>query len=71
MGNREQLDEMGKKILGMIRNELQLSMRFMAPALGSLDFVMDLSTRTAGTDAAAIRFNPNYLFQVFLEVETH
>ena len=67
MGNREQLDKMGKKILGMIRNELQLSMRFMAPALGSLDFVMDLSTKTAGTDAAAIRFNPNFLFQVFLD----
>ena len=67
MGNREQLDIMGKRILGMIRNELQLSMRFLAPALGSLDFVMDLSTGTAGTDARAIRFNPNYLFRVFLD----
>ena len=67
MGNRDQLDAMGKKILGTVRNELQVSMRFMAPALSSLGFVMDLSTKTAGTDASFIRFNPSYLFQVFLD----
>jgi predicted metal-dependent peptidase len=66
MGNREQLDEMGKKILDASRTDLYLSMRFLGPALHSLGFIMDLSTTTVGTDAAYIRFNPNYLFQLYV-----
>lgn len=42
-------------------------MRFMGPALGSLGFKMDLSTRTVGTDAAFIRFNPTYLLHTYIE----
>ena len=66
MGNREQLDEMGKKILDASRTELYLSMRFLGPALHSLGFVMDLSTKTVGTDAAYIRFNPHHLFSLYV-----
>lgn len=63
----EQLNEMGQRILDVTRTELYLSMRFMGAALNSLDFKMDLSTRTVGTDAVSVRFNPTYLMQMYLE----
>ena len=66
MGNRVELDEMGKRILDASRTELYLSMRFLGPALHSLGWIMDLSTAFVGTDAAVIRFNPNYLFQLYV-----
>lgn len=53
--------------MNSVRTELYLSMRFMGPALGSLGFQMDLSTRRVGTDAAMIRFNPTYLMQTYIE----
>ena len=64
---REKLEQMGFRILDAVRTELLLSMRFMAPALGSLEFKMDLATASAGTDAAYIRFNPGFLLQVYVE----
>ena len=67
MGNRVELDQMGRRILDAARTELYLSMRFLGPALHSLDFVMDLSTTSVGTDAANIRFNPNYLFRLYVD----
>ena len=67
MGNRVELDEMGKRILDASRTELYLSMRFLGPALHSLGFIMDLSTTTMGTDAAYLRFNPNYLFRLYVD----
>ena len=67
MGNREQLDQMGKRILDASRTDLYLSMRFLGPALHSLGFIMDLSTTTVGTDAAYIRFNPNHLFRLYVD----
>ena len=66
MGNRVELDEMGKRILDASRTELYLSMSFLGPALHSLGWIMDLSTAFVGTDAAMIRFNPNYLFQLYV-----
>ena len=67
LGNRVELEEMGKRILDSSRTELYLSMRFLGPALNSLGFVMDLSTTTVGTDAAYIRFNPNFLFRLYVD----
>ena len=64
---REKLEQMGFRILDAVRTELLLSMRFMAPALNSLGFKMDLATSSAGTDAAYIRFNPGFLLQVYVE----
>ena len=64
---REKLEEMGFRILDAVRTELLLSMRFMAPALNSLGFKMDLATSYAGTDAAYIRFNPGFLLQTYVE----
>jgi predicted metal-dependent peptidase len=67
MKTREELESAGNQILNSVRTELYLSMRFMGAALGSLDFRMDLSTRTLGTDAVSIRFNPLYLIKNYLE----
>lgn len=67
MKTRVELDNLGQRILNECRTELYLSMRFMGVALNSLDYRMDLSTRRVGTDAAFIRFNPNYLLQLYLE----
>ena len=64
---REKLEEMGFRILDAVRTELLLSMRFMAPALNSLGFKMDLRTSSVGTDAAYIRFNPGFLLQEYVE----
>lgn len=66
MSHREDLDNTGKKILNSVRTDLYLSMHFMGPALGALDFIMDLSTTSVGTDAAFLRFNPHYLMDNFL-----
>ncbi len=66
MSYRQELEQLGNKILNTSKTELLLSMRFMASALDSLDYCMDLTTRTVGTDAVFIRFNPEYLMQLYL-----
>ena len=64
---RQKLEEAGKKVLSASRTELYLSMRFLAVPLSSLDYVMDLSTTSVGTDASYIRFNPAYLLRLYIE----
>ena len=67
MGHREELSDIGSRILSTVCADLFISMHYMGPALGSLGYVMDLSTTTVGTDAEWIRFNPNYLMRLYLE----
>ena len=67
MKTRIELEEMGQKVLGSVITELYLSMHFMGSALNSLDYKMDLLTRTVGTDAVYIRYNPTYLLQMYVE----
>jgi predicted metal-dependent peptidase len=64
---RENLEKTGKGVLGEARTELYVDMRFMASALSSLGYEMDLSTTTVGTDAVNIRFNPSYVLRLFVE----
>ena len=66
MSYKQQLAELGNKILNASRTELFLSMRFMGSALDSLEYTIDLTTRTVGTDAVFIRFNPEFLMQQYL-----
>ena len=66
MRTREELENIGCRILGEMRTELYLSLRAMGPALDALSFRLDLSTRTIGTDAESIRFNPTHVLQLFL-----
>ncbi len=67
MKSRIELEEFGKRILNETRTELYLAMHFMARALDSLDYTMDLNTRRCGTDARTIHFNPQFLFALFVE----
>ena len=67
MEQREKLDKLGKKILDQSRTDLLLSMPYLKSALCSLSDCMDLTTSSVGTDASYIRFNPHYLFNLFLE----
>ena len=67
MKTREQLEAVGNRILNAAQSEMYLEMRFMGPALGSLGYRMDLNTRTVGTDAVMLRFNPLFLYQLYLE----
>lgn len=66
MKQRQELEEMGKRIWNASRTELFLSMRFLGPALDALSCVMDVSTRTAGTDGRAVRFHPDFVFRTWL-----
>ena len=66
MSHKQNLEDLGSRILDASRTELFLSMRFMGSALDSLSYTMDLTTRTVGTDAVSIRFNPEYLMQLWL-----
>lgn len=67
MKSRIELEAFGKRILNETRTELYLAMHFMARALDSLDYTMDLNTRRCGTDARSIHFNPQFLFALFVE----
>ncbi len=67
MKSRLQLEEVGKRILNQSRTELYMAMHFMARALDSLGYTMDLNTRRCGTDARTIHYNPQFLFHLFIE----
>ncbi len=67
MKSREELDLFGRKLLGQTRAELFLEMRFMAEALDSLSYVMDLNTQRLGTEGSCIHFNPLFLFRLYVE----
>lgn len=60
---KEKLIKAGTGILNASRTELYVSMRFLDIALNSLDYEMDLSMTTIGTDSQKIRFNPRYLIE--------
>lgn len=64
---RQELEALGNKIWNAARTELCLSFRFMEPALGSLSFQMDLSTKSVGTDAVHLLYNPNESFRMYME----
>lgn len=64
---KERLEELGKRILGTVRRELYFDMPYLAHAIGSLADVMDLSTGGVGTDGESVRFNPGYLFEMYME----
>lgn len=60
---KEKLIKAGTGILNASKTELYVSMRFLDIALNSLDYEMDLSMKTIGTDSQKIRFNPRYLVE--------
>lgn len=62
-----QLEQIGRQILMVSRNELYLSMRFLDVALSSFAFVPDEAIGTIGTDGASIFYWPPWLGGVFRE----
>ena len=65
--NKERLTRLGLQVLDASRTELYVAMRFLDLALSSLNYEMDLSMRTLGTDSQSIRFNPGYIVQAYRE----
>ena len=67
MRSHQDLIDFGNRILNEARTELYIHLRFMARALDSLGYTMDLATQSMGTDARTIHYNPNFVFALFLE----
>ena len=65
MKQKEKLDTLGKKILNVSRTDLLLNLPYLNTSLLSLDYVLDLTTTSIGTDAFSIRFHPHYLFRLY------
>lgn len=61
------LNEIGRDILSLSRNELYLKMRFLDVALSSYSFVLDEEIGTIGTDGMAVYYHPQYLGGLFRE----
>lgn len=64
---KEKLKQTGIHILTLSRNELYVSMRFLDMALSKMNFEMNLSTKTIGTDGESVLFNPRYLMDIYCE----
>lgn len=64
---REKLERVGKQILSASRNEIYMSMRYFDIALSALDYDMNLSTKSIGTDGIKILYNPTWLVNAYRE----
>lgn len=61
------LNDLGSRILNQSRYELSLSMRHLARALDRLPYEMDFNTQRMGTEGERIHFQPEFIFQLFME----
>lgn len=57
-------EKLGRKILGSVRNELYLHLKYLDLALGSLECIPG-QTEPAGTDGAALFFEPDSLMELY------
>lgn len=57
----ERLEQIGREILGICRDELYFSMRFLDVALSSFVYVMDAGVSPFGTDGYHMYFHPREL----------
>lgn len=57
----DQLEQIGRRILALSRNELYLQMRFLDVALSSLAYVQDFSVSLVATDGWNLYFHPGEL----------
>lgn len=63
-----QLEKIGREILGICRDELYFSMRFMDVALSSFVYQMDVGVSPFGTDGYTIYFHPRQLGGLYREI---
>ena len=61
------LDRIGREILGICRDELYFSMRFMDVALSSFAYQMDAGVSPFGTDGYRMYFHPQELGGLYRE----
>ena len=61
------LDRIGREILGICRDELYFSMRFMDVALSSFAYQMDAAASPFGTDGYRMYFHPQELGGLYRE----
>ena len=61
------LEQIGREILGICRDELYFSMRFLDVALSSFVYVMDASVSPFGTDGYHMYFHPGELGGLYRE----
>ena len=64
---KERINRVGLQILTASRNEIYMSMRYFDIALSALDYELNLSTKTIGTDGFKILFNPSCLTAAYKE----
>ena len=64
---KERINRVGLQILTASRNEIYMSMRYFDIALSALDYELNLSTKTIGTDGFKILFNPSWLTAAYKE----
>lgn len=64
---KEKINRVGIQILSASRNEIYMSMRYFDIALSALDYELNLSTKTIGTDGFKILFNPSWLVSAYKE----
>ena len=57
----QRLQQIGREILGICRDELYFSMRFLDVALSSFVYTMDAGVSPFGTDGAVMYFHPQQL----------
>ena len=57
-------EELGRRILASVRNELYLKLKYLDLALGSLPFVPG-GTEPAGTDGGSLLFTPDSLMRLY------
>lgn len=64
---KERINRVGLQILAASRNEIYMSMRYFDMALSALDYELNLTTKTIGTDGFKILFNPSWLAAAYKE----
>ena len=65
--DRGRQEVLGKKILQNCRNELYLDFPYLDGAFASLEYEVDDSISTIGTDGEKIYFNPVFLLKKYVE----
>lgn len=61
----DRAEELGKRILETVRDELYLEMRFLAASFHALTYQKLLSISLAGTDGEKLYFHPGFLIQKY------
>ena len=65
-GTKAKMEELGRRVLAAVKTQLYLDMPYLEHALGNLSEILDLSTRTIGTDGHFVCFHSQYVFETYM-----